>query len=293
MELSRRSFVKLAMMAPLAVKFHRGSPNGLRTLRGNVGLYSEEGGTIGWYKTADTFVVVDSQFPDSAAHFMKAIQPTRKIDVLINTHHHGDHTAGNWFLKSETLSIVAQKNVPEFQRRNAVGTERENRQAYADTTFEKEWTTEMGVERIRARHFGPGHTAGDAVIHFEQANVAHLGDLVFNNIYPYIDVKKGGATIPGWIQVLEKVAAEYPSDVLYIFGHSASDEDVTGGRSEALRMRDYLTALADLVRKEKKSGKTLDQIHAAYKAIPKFEWVKEGWEGAFRHNLESAYSSLE
>ena len=53
-------------------------------------------------------------------------------------------------------------------------------QVYASTLFAKEWKTEVGDEVIRATYFGPAHTNGDAIIHFEKANVVHMGDLVFN-----------------------------------------------------------------------------------------------------------------
>jgi hypothetical protein len=57
-------------------------------LRRNVGIFSGQGGTIGWLATPDGALAVDSQFPATAAACvdgLKAKSPTG-IDMLINTH---------------------------------------------------------------------------------------------------------------------------------------------------------------------------------------------------------------
>ena len=74
-----------------------------------------------------------------------------------------------------------------------------------DVTFPDTWSVTLGDETIRARHWGPAHTGGDVSIHFEQANVVHLGDLLNNRGYPNVDAP-AGASVHGWIQVLEKMA---------------------------------------------------------------------------------------
>ncbi|MCK7530603.1 MAG: MBL fold metallo-hydrolase [Marinilabiliales bacterium] len=71
-------------------------------LRNNVGFFTERGGTIGWMISKDGLVVVDTQFPEQAQHLIEAIrkQSGRQIDLLVNTHHHGDHTGGNIAFKA-------------------------------------------------------------------------------------------------------------------------------------------------------------------------------------------------
>ena len=297
MNYTRREFLTLASLAPLALWPRRSTvflPEGLQSLRGDVGFYTERGGTIGYYVTSDFLIVVDSQFPDTAEHFVQQIQSknSRNIDILFNTHHHGDHTAGNFFLGPMSDEIVAHKDAVRLQRKRYSTGENADKQVYADTTFDEPFTVDTGSEQINARHFGPGHTGGDAIIHFEKANVVHLGDLVFNNVYPVIDVDTGEASIPGWITVLEKAVKTYPSDALFIFGHSIDDHDVTGSTAELLRMRDYLTALEEHVRKQKRAGKSVGEIvNAGF--VPSFGHLKERWKGAFRHNIEATFKSID
>jgi cyclase len=69
----------------------------IKMLSDNMGVFSEKGGTILFYINKQGVVVVDAQFPDTAKHCIDEIQKltTKKFEYLINTHHHGDHTAGN------------------------------------------------------------------------------------------------------------------------------------------------------------------------------------------------------
>src|SRR5690554_5119304 len=68
-----------------------------KSLRNNVGIFTEQGGTIGWLNSSDGFVVVDAQFPTTAPNVIAELKKmgTKSFTHLINTHHHGDHTAGN------------------------------------------------------------------------------------------------------------------------------------------------------------------------------------------------------
>ena len=77
---------------------------------------------------------------------------------------------------------------------------------------------QLGNEVVSAQYFGPSHTGGDAAIYFERANVVHLGDLLFNRLYPVTD-RPGGCNVRHWITALGEIAKTYPADALYVFGH--------------------------------------------------------------------------
>jgi len=233
-----------------------------RRLRGNVGLFTGRGGTIGWLAAPDALVAVDTQFPDTAEIFLQGMpgRAGRTLDAVINTHHHGDHTGGNAVFRPVTKTIVAQANVPELLRARAEADQRPLDPAMVpDATFVTDWRRDFGAETIAARYFGPAHTRGDIAVHFEKANVVHLGDLVFNRIYPVID-RPGGASIRGWIGVLEKLTQTYPADAIYVFGHGHQNFGVTGGHRDMLVFRDYLAALLAHVAGEIKAGKAKEEI---------------------------------
>jgi glyoxylase-like metal-dependent hydrolase (beta-lactamase superfamily II) len=51
---------------------------------------------------------------------------------------------------------------------------------------------------------GPGHTGGDLVVLFVEDRVVHVGDLLFNQLYPSVDVAAGGSARE-WANSLDRV----------------------------------------------------------------------------------------
>ncbi|MEQ9091467.1 MAG: MBL fold metallo-hydrolase [Balneola sp.] len=265
------------------------------TLRRNVGTFVGRGGTIGWLATKNSLVAVDSQFPDSAQTCVDGLKEKTDhvMDYLINTHHHGDHTAGNPVFKGFAKHIVAHRNVPDLQKRSAEsrGQEAVDALVYADLTYIDKWSEEVGDETVHLMHFGPAHTGGDSVVYFEKANVAHMGDLMFNRAYPFIDTN-GGANINNWIQVLRKTIDELESDTIYIYGHGNSEFGITGNKDDLILKSEFLEALLEYTQKGINEGKSKEEIAKA-EVLPGFEVFKApGWGLTLSRNIEAAYTEL-
>lgn len=266
-----------------------------KALRRNVGIFTGRGGSIGWLAATDALVAVDTQFPDSAAIFLKDMpgRAGRTLDAVINTHHHGDHTGGNAVFRPVTKTIVAHANVPALMRARAEADKRTLDPAMVpDLGFTDGYRQGFGDEAISARHFGPAHTKGDIVTLFEKANVVHMGDLMFNRLYPVID-RPGGASIRGWVTVLEKVAAEYPKDAIYIFGHGNQKFGAIGTTADLMVFRDYLAALLVHVEGEIKAGKPKEEVVKLENlaGFPDFH-VPPGRGNRLPSNLGVAYDEL-
>lgn len=243
------------------------------SVRRNVGFFTGRGGTIGYLLAPGGVVVIDSQFPDSAQLCLAGLNERsghRPIDMLINTHHHGDHTGGNMTFRGATKKVVAHQRAAEHMKQPPGRPAPTTEQFYPTETFTDTWRTTVGDEVIRAKHHGVAHSGGDAVITFERANVVHMGDLVFHRRHPVVD-RPAGASLRNWIVVLEKTVEEHPADASYIFGHAGTNAPVIGSRVEVLGMRDYLTALLDHVQAERKAGKSRDVIIAMTHPLAKFE----------------------
>ena len=243
-------------------------------VRGSIGYFMGQGGTIGWHVDKKSVVVIDSQFPATAKICLDGINErslSRPIDYLVNTHHHGDHTAGNVVFKPVAKKILAHVNVPKLQLEAAAAAAAARNakpgappppppeQVVANTTYEKTWREDVGDEVMALKHYGPAHTSGDSVVTFEKAYVVHMGDLVFNRRHPYID-RPGGASIANWIKALEATVGDHRKDTIYIFGHANTPSQVTGTGADLLYQRDYLSALVDFVRGEMKAGKTREVV---------------------------------
>ena len=257
-----------------------------KEIRRNTGFWTARGGTIGWLINPSGVIAVDSQFPDTAALCLEQLLKTSgKADLatLINTHHHGDHTGGNGVFRPKTKQIIGHANVPKYmkstfdqavarraQQNPPPTTPAPAEPVVPDKTLTETLAFDHGDERVSMKHHGPAHTGGDIVILFEKANVAHMGDLMFNRMHPVID-RTNGASIANWTKVLQKVASELPAETIYIFGHAGPKHEVTGSRADLNYHANYLVALLDYVREQVKAGKTRDQVVASTDIIKGFE----------------------
>ncbi len=261
----------------------------IKMITKTIGIFSEKGGTILFYLGKKGVTIVDTQFPDSIVHLIEDLKTKgkTKFELLINTHHHGDHTSGNIVFKDLVKTIVAHENSLINQKANAKKQKSEDKQLYPNTTFATTWSKKLGGEKVKMYYFGAGHTNGDAVVHFTKNNVVHCGDLVFNRKYPYID-KAAGANIQLWILNLEKLFETFSDDAKFIFGHANGEYKVIGNKADIRAFQKYLIQLLDFVGKAITDGKTKDEILKAKEITGNTEWFGEGIE----RSLAAAYSEI-
>src|SRR5690606_31305912 len=206
-----------------------------------------------------------------------------QVDALFNTHHHGDHTSGNATFNAK--KIVAHKGVPDLQR--AAGNPR-GELVTATAVFENTWSENYGDERVTARHLFDAHTSADSFVHFEKANVAHMGDLVFNRVYPFIDQASGGAVL-GWIRTLEPATADFDAETLFVFGPGQPSFGMTGSKAAVLHFRAFLSALYAAAERGVKAGRSKEEV-TSMMTLPGFEdFVSFGPRLSLAANLGVAY----
>lgn len=296
--MNRRHFIQQAALTmggvslltdPLFARMLADDPYKMKTVRGSVGVFTEKGGTIAYMPTKEGWVVVDSQFPEQAQHLIDALKKTNEqpINLLINTHHHGDHSSGNIAFKGLVGHVVAHENSLKNQKAVAEKAKTDDKQLYPDITFKDGWKRKVGDERLRIHYFGAGHTDGDGLIHFENANVVHMGDLLFNRRYPFVD-RSAGANVQSWISVLDKTLKTFDNDTIFVFGHAFDPEKITGNKEDIKAFRNYLDKLLVFVGGEIKAGKSKEEVVKATAVPGVTEWQGEG----IGRSLQAAYEEL-
>jgi cyclase len=302
MTTNRRDFLATSIGAAIAAVLARpGTARALygyqeptfRNLRRNVGIFTMRGGTVGYVVNDGGVAVVDSQFPAEAEVLLQGLNTrsgNRSVDYLINTHHHGDHTGGNIAFRGSARHVVAHVKADEHMRQPPGGQPPAD-QLFPDTTFEQSWSADVGDERITARHYGRAHTSGDAVITFERANVAHMGDLMFNRRHPVVD-GPAGATLRGWSSVLERTVADHDSDTIYIFGHAGANQPFTGNAADLAHFRHYLDAVLDFVQAQVRAGRSRDEVLAMREPLRGFEEFGAFGQPSARDPLTVAYDEV-
>lgn len=261
----------------------------IKMLRDNIGIFTEQGGTIAFLLSKSGIVVVDSEFPDPARHLVTELQKqsSQPFKKLINTHHHGDHTAGNIAFKGLAEHVLAHTNSKFNQENAAKAQKKEDQQLYPDQTYSTTWVEKIDRETIALNYYGAGHTNGDSLVHFERAGVVHMGDLVFNRRHPFVD-RAAGASMQSWITVLDKALDTYSKKTLFVFGHAAPGYEVTGTKADLIAFRDYLGNTLKYVNAQIKAGKNKDEILKTTEIPGSPEWKGDG----IARPLGAAYDEL-
>lgn len=293
----RRSFVKTAAIGFAALPLGRqqllaqtfADPWRIKMLTDSIGVFTEKGGTILFYLAPDSTLVIDTEFPEQAGHLITELgkRSTKPFGLLINTHHHADHTSGNINFKGQVGTVLAHENSLKNQTNVAKANKSEDKQVYPNKTFRNKWSENFGREKVTLHYFGPAHTDGDSLIHLEHANIVHMGDLINNRRYPYID-RAAGASISNWITVLEKATKTFDGSTTYVFGHASEGFEVFGKQDDVLLMKDYFEKLMTFTHAAVKSRVPKEEF-VRNTAIPGVtQWIGDGIE----RSLTAAYEEV-
>jgi cyclase len=136
----------------------------------------------------------------------------RPITTLINTHHHGDHTFGNWLFPEAT--IVGHEGVREQILAEGVPTYRaawspevewgEMEVAPPFLTFTDRITLHSDDLRCEVRHVGhAAHTTNDSYVWVPGRRLLFAGDLVFNGGTPFVLM----GSVAGALDALDQLRA--------------------------------------------------------------------------------------
>ena len=258
-------------------------------LRNDVGIFEERGGTIAFLLSKKGVVFVDSQFPDQSKHLLDELKKRgeKEFELLINTHHHGDHSGGNITFKGIVDHVMAHENSLINQQKTAVINKSEDKQLYPDLTYTDTWQKRYRPDIVSLHYYGAGHTNGDSFVHFEHANIVHCGDLVFNRRHPFVD-RTAGANMKSWMEVLNKALAKFDKETMYVFGHAGAGYKVTGTADDVNNFRDYLGNVLKFVEGEIKAGKTKEEVLKTTIIPGGEEWKTDG----IKRPLEAAWDEL-
>src|SRR5438034_9743082 len=124
------------------------------------------------------------------------------IRYVVNTHLHGDHTAGNEAMAKLGAVIISQENMRK--RMAAPQNNAPPAAALPVVTYADSMTLHFNGEEIYIYHPEPAHTDGDSIIYFRHGNVMHVGDVPSSLRYPNIGVAEGG-TVAGMIAAAQQV----------------------------------------------------------------------------------------
>lgn len=143
----------------------------------------------------DAVTLIDTCFTERRARALRAaivLVTDRPVRTLINTHHHGDHTYGNYLFPEAT--IIGHR----LCREAAIETGLSIRPLFPGVewgaieaappfvTFEDRLTVYVDDLRLEVMFVGPAHTTNDVVVWLPERRLLFAGDLVFSRCTPFV-----------------------------------------------------------------------------------------------------------
>ena len=236
---------------------------GLTMLQGQGGF---TGGNLTLMTGDDGVVLIDNGIEPVAAITIEAVEQLTPapVDFIINTHAHGDHTGANAGLHERGATIVAHQKLREKMVADNAAPAAIPEITYSDTV-----TFHLNGITAQVFHTPAAHTSGDSVIHFPEVNVIHAGDVLFNRLFPFVDLD-GGGSLAGFIAAQRLVISLANDETKIVSGHGdlATRADVQIAVDMLVDAQGRIQALVD-------AGNDLDAIKAAdpladYRAV--WDW---------------------
>jgi glyoxylase-like metal-dependent hydrolase (beta-lactamase superfamily II) len=185
------------------------------------------------------------------------------LKTVIDTHLYFDHTDNNANLHAADATVLAHENTktrmaePRDSVLLGLHIPASPADALPQQTFSSSQKLQANGEIVMLQYFQPAHTDTDIYIHFQKANVIHMGDTFFNGFYPVIDASTGGK-IDGMIVAADKVLPLADNNTKIVPGHGP-----LGNKADLTKSRDMLVVARDRVQKLKTAGKSADEIAAS------------------------------
>ncbi len=224
------------------------------------------GGNIGLSYGEDGNIIVDDQFApltDKIAAAVATLDPD-PIRFVINTHWHFDHTGGNENFGRRGAVILAHDNVrarmstEQFLAAMNMKVPPSPKDALPVVTFADGVTLHLNGDTLHVIHVANAHTDGDSLVHWQKANVLHMGDTFFHRAsFPFVDLSSGGS-IDGVIAAANRGLQIAGPSTRIIPGHGP-----VASRAELVAYRDMLVDIRSKVAAGIRAKRTLAQIKAS------------------------------
>ncbi len=234
-------------------------------IRPGVAVLFGQGGNIGVSYGADGTILIDDQFAPLTEKIQQAVADlgANPVQYVVNTHWHFDHAGGNENFGNAGATIVAQENV-RVRLLNG-GTVLGNATPPAPTaalpvvTYDQGMTLHANGDAIDLMYLGGGHTDGDTVVFWRQANVVHMGDMMMHAVgWPFVDTDSGG-NVEHLLTSLARVIAMTDEETVVIPGHGALAD-----RAALVAWHAMIADATARVRALRDGGSTLEAAVAAH-----------------------------
>jgi cyclase len=161
----------------------------------------------------------------------------KPVRTIVNTHHHGDHTYGNFLFPYATIighdlcrSAVIEGGLETKEW--FPGVEWGEIEVVPPTvTFGQSIDVYCDEDQATLRYLGPAHTSNDVIVWVPDRSLLFAGDLLFNGGTPFVVM----GSVQGLVDALTAISDLAPATI--VPGHGAvCDAEVIAGQIAYLRL---------------------------------------------------------
>lgn len=210
--------------------------------------------------------------------------------ALVNTHHHGDHTFGNWLMPQRTPIIGHVTCREDVLAAGLIAAQVLTGPDYGhlevrppDVTFTGSMTLHLGDRLVELHHVGPAHTRSDVVVWLPAQGVLFAGDVVFAGGQPFLVE----GSVSGYPKGLAAIRALEPRVLVPGHGPVCRGDEIGRLLDD---LADYAAFVAEVARDGHAAGRTPLEAATAARDNRFASWQEsERLVG----NLYRAYSELD
>ncbi|MGE5205209.1 MAG: MBL fold metallo-hydrolase [Chlamydiota bacterium] len=246
------------------------------------------GANAGFVVGEDGVAVIDTfEDPGAAKQLLAEIRKITPLPIrfVVNTHYHLDHVNGNDVFAAAGATILAQRNVRDWERTENLKwwgdkikpevKARVESLKLPDVVYDKGVDLYLGSRKLEVRSY-PGHTGGDSIVYIHDAGVLFCGDLFWNHHIPNLT----DATTGAWTGTLDTLVG-------YGAGKFVPGHGEPGTSLDVKTFQQYLVDLRTSVGRAQAAGKSGDALVET--VLPEMQ-AKYGSWGFFQ---EFAKSNIE
>nr|NQU90521.1 ankyrin repeat domain-containing protein [Bacteroidota bacterium] len=205
------------------------------------------------------------------------------LRLIINTHLHRDHIAGNG-IGGNTVPIINYTNLKQMAKEGIINPDKQNDASNIGKAFDTIYTLQFNDEKILLIPYPGIHTMEDLMVYFSGAGVVHTGDLFISQSFPSVFYN-----VTGYLDLLQKMISVFPESTVFIGGHG-----VEGSKEDLISYHTMLAGIYEVIIQQLKEGKSIKEIRDSDKLQGYESWAEfipqlsiYAWIDAVTRNYQS------
>ena len=206
----------------------------------------------------DTKLMTDKDYGD-LINLINSVSP-KPVKIVVDTHHHADHTGNNEKFIASGAKVIGQENIPKIFE-HYTSQLAPHTPASPNVLYKDKKDVKLGGVDFKLYHFAAGHTGGDTIVYFPKDKAIAFGDLLVEApTVPNYDAGNGQGSILGFQKELGE-GLKLKWNVAFP-GHG--DKPMT--RDEVVEYKKKIDQLISRVRDALAAGVPKDKLIASIKS---------------------------